>query len=158
MAIINEGNRTAQPGILQAAALVAWKQQHGLLKVPVVPSKVIITPQLKAIKARQSFMSKEIKGLVGTHVCVDAKKGIYLSGGWGIGAPALIAVCEELHALGAGLLAAAFLDPVWSQGVRGPMDLVIAAVGFALLVFARVSALWAVLWCVAAAVTTALLA
>ena len=57
-----------------------------------------------------------------------------------------------------GLLAAAFLDPVWSQGVRGPVDLVIAAVGFALLVFARVSALWAVLWCVAAAMTTAFLA
>ena len=31
-----------------------------------------------------------------------------------------------------GLLAAAFLDPVWSQGVRGPSDLVIAAVGLAI--------------------------
>jgi chromate transporter len=49
-----------------------------------------------------------------------------------------------------GLLAAAFYDPVWTQGVRTPADLVIAAVGFGLLTLARLPALWAVLWCVAA--------
>lgn len=50
-----------------------------------------------------------------------------------------------------GLLAAAFHDPVWTGGVHGAMDVVIAGVGFALLAFARVSALWVVLWCVFAA-------
>lgn len=50
-----------------------------------------------------------------------------------------------------GLLAAAFHDPVWTEGVRAPSDLAIAAVGFALLAVARVSAAWVVLWCVAAA-------
>ena len=49
-----------------------------------------------------------------------------------------------------GLLAAAFYDPVWTQGVRTPADLAIAAVGFGLLALARLPALWAVLWCVAA--------
>ncbi len=51
-----------------------------------------------------------------------------------------------------GLLAAAFHDPVWTQGVHTPADVAIAAVGFALLTIARVSALWVVLWAVAAAV------
>lgn len=50
-----------------------------------------------------------------------------------------------------GLLAAAFHDPVWTGGVQAPMDLVIAGIGFALLAFARVPALWIVLWCVATA-------
>lgn len=63
-----------------------------------------------------------------------------------------------INAVVVGLLAAAFYDPVWTQGVRGPADFVIAAIGFALLLAARVSALWIVLWCVAASVTWRLLA
>lgn len=50
-----------------------------------------------------------------------------------------------------GLLAAAFHDPVWTQGVHGVADFVIAAIGFALLAVLRISAVWVVLWCVAAA-------
>lgn len=50
-----------------------------------------------------------------------------------------------------GLLAAAFHDPVWTDGVRTPFDLAIAAVGFGLLAVARISAVWVVLWCVVAA-------
>lgn len=61
-------------------------------------------------------------------------------------------VVAGINAAVVGLLAAAFLDPVWTQGVRAPSDLAIAAVGFALLVVLRVPALWVVLWCVAAAV------
>lgn len=53
-----------------------------------------------------------------------------------------------------GLLAAALYDPVWTQGVRAPVDVVIVAIGFALLAAARVSALWIVLWCVSAAVAS----
>lgn len=56
-----------------------------------------------------------------------------------------------------GLLAAAFYDPVWTGGVRAPADFIIAAIGFALLAFARVSALWVVLWCVGATVVLQLL-
>ena len=61
-------------------------------------------------------------------------------------------VMAGINAAVVGLLAAAFLDPVWTQGVRAPGDLVIAVVGFALLVVLRVAALWVVLWCVAATV------
>lgn len=51
-----------------------------------------------------------------------------------------------------GLLAAALHDPVWTQGVRTPADVAIAVIGFALLAGLRVSALWVVLWAVAATV------
>jgi chromate transporter len=59
-------------------------------------------------------------------------------------------VMGGINAAVVGLLGAAFYDPVWTEGVRAPVDFVIAVVGFALLAAARVSALWIVLWCVAA--------
>jgi chromate transporter len=49
-----------------------------------------------------------------------------------------------------GLLAAALYDPVWTQGVRGPVDMAIALVGFVALSTTRLSAIWVVAWCVAA--------
>ncbi|WP_223877937.1 chromate efflux transporter [Luteimonas sp. MC1825] len=55
-----------------------------------------------------------------------------------------------INAAVVGLLAAALYDPVLASGIRGPADLAIAALGFLLLAVARVSALWVVLWCVAA--------
>jgi len=55
-----------------------------------------------------------------------------------------------INAAVVGLLAAAFHDPVWTQGVRGPLDVAIALVGLALLMVARISAAWVALWCVAA--------
>ena len=57
-----------------------------------------------------------------------------------------------INAAVVGLLAAAFIDPVWSGGVRAPVDAAIAVVGFALLAGLRWPAWTAVLWCVAAAV------
>lgn len=57
-----------------------------------------------------------------------------------------------INAAVVGLLAAAFYDPVLTEGLDGPMDMAIAAVGFALLAFARLPSLWIVLWCVAASV------
>ncbi len=50
-----------------------------------------------------------------------------------------------------GLLAAALHDPVWTQGIRSPVDFAIAAAGFAMLAALRISAVWVVLWCVLAA-------
>lgn len=67
-------------------------------------------------------------------------------------------VVAGINAAVVGLLAAAFHDPVWTQGVRDPVDFGIALVGFALLAWLRVSALWVVLWCVAASITATLVA
>lgn len=61
-----------------------------------------------------------------------------------------LGVMAGINAAVVGLLAAALYDPVWTQGVRGPVDFAIAVIGFALLAGARVSALWVVLWCVLA--------
>jgi len=55
-------------------------------------------------------------------------------------------------------LPAAFYDPVWTQGVRAPMDFAIAVVGFLLLAAARLSALWIVGRCVVAAIASSLMA
>lgn len=62
-----------------------------------------------------------------------------------------------INAAVVGLLIAAFYDPVLTEGVRGPVDFAIAVAGFALLAAARVSALWIVLWCVAASIAVSLL-
>ncbi len=48
-----------------------------------------------------------------------------------------------------GLLAAAFYDPVWREGIRGPSDLAIAAIALGLLASGRVPVLLVVAWCVA---------
>jgi chromate transporter len=61
-----------------------------------------------------------------------------------------LGVVAGINAAVVGLLAAALYDPVWTQGVRGPVDFAIAVIGFALQAGARVSALWVVLWCVLA--------
>lgn len=57
-----------------------------------------------------------------------------------------------INAAVVGLLVAAFCDPVWTEGIRGPADFAIVVTGFALLAAARVPALWIVVWCVAASI------
>ena len=61
-------------------------------------------------------------------------------------------VMAGINATVVGLLAAAFYDPVLTEGVHVPTDVGIAAIGFVLLAFARIASLWIVLWCVAASV------
>ena len=90
-----------QQGILSAKKLIEWKKSIAALKVPVAPRHVIICPRHAVPPPYQTLMSKEIKGLMGKHVCVNKKGGVYLSTGWGVGGAALVAICEELHALGA---------------------------------------------------------
>lgn len=56
-----------------------------------------------------------------------------------------------VNAVVVGLLAAALYDPLWTQGVAHWSDVLIVAIGLALLARLRVGALWVVAWCVAAA-------
>ena len=58
------------------------------------------------------------------------------------------AALAGVNAAVVGLLAAAFVDPVLMEGVRSPLDVLIAAVGFAVLQWSRRSPLWMVAWCV----------
>jgi chromate transporter len=52
--------------------------------------------------------------------------------------PAAVAALRGVNAAVVGLLAAALYDPVWTSGVRGPADFVMALTGFALLTAWRV--------------------
>ena len=55
-----------------------------------------------------------------------------------------------------GLLAAAFYDPVWTQGIASWRDVPVVLVALALLLRLRVGALWVVAWCVGASVVLSL--
>ena len=66
--------------------------------------------------------------------------------GW----PAAARAMAGVNAAVVGLLAAAFYDPVWREGIRGPADLAIAAVALVLLASRRVPVPVVVLWCVGA--------
>ncbi|BDU16777.1 chromate efflux transporter [Lysobacter auxotrophicus] len=55
-----------------------------------------------------------------------------------------------------GLLAAAFYDPVWTQGIASWRDVLVVIVAFALLLRLRAGALWVVAWCVGASVVLSL--
>jgi chromate transporter len=72
--------------------------------------------------------------------------------------PAATSAVAGVNAAVVGLLGAAFYDPVWTSAVQRPSDVAIAVVGFVLLAAWRLSALYVVLWCVAAALLRALLA
>ena len=71
--------------------------------------------------------------------------------------PGVAPIMAGVNAAVVGLLAAALYDPVLTQGVRGPADLLVAAVGLALLLAGR-PALWMVLWCVGTSLLGARLA
>src|SRR5690606_25502623 len=66
--------------------------------------------------------------------------------GW----PAAVRAMAGVNAAVVGLLAAAFYDPVWREGIRGPADLGIAAAALVLLASRRVPVPLVVLWCVGA--------
>lgn len=61
-------------------------------------------------------------------------------------------VLAGVNAAVVGLLAAAFYDPVWTQGIASWRDVLVVLVAFALLLRLRVGALWVVAWCVGATV------
>jgi chromate transporter len=62
-----------------------------------------------------------------------------------------------INAAVVGVLAAALYDPVWREGVKSIADAIIVALGLTLVSVLKRSPIWAVLWCVAAAVAWRLL-
>ncbi len=70
--------------------------------------------------------------------------------------PAAARAVAGVNASVVGVLAAALYNPVWTSAVRGPIDVVIALVGFALLAARKVSAIFVVIWCIAASVASAI--
>jgi len=71
--------------------------------------------------------------------------------------PSAARAVAGVNAAVVGLLAAALYDPVWKSAITAPEDVAIAAVGLALLMVWRASALWVVAWCVVATLSRVLL-
>jgi chromate transporter len=71
--------------------------------------------------------------------------------------PVAAYVIAGVNAAVVGLLGAALYDPVWTSAVRGPIDVAIALVAFALLAAWRVSAILVVVWCLIASLGSAVL-
>lgn len=65
-------------------------------------------------------------------------------------------IVAGINAAVVGLLAAALYDPLWLQAITGWKDLAIVAVGLLLVMRWHLHALWAVAWCVLAALTLAM--
>ncbi len=104
-------------------------------------------------------------GVIGASVALGAilLPGFLLVGGvlplWRAiaGRPVAARAIAGVNAAVVGLLGAALYDPVFTSGVRGPVDMAIALVGFALLVAWRVSPLFVVIWCIGASVGRSIL-
>ncbi len=71
--------------------------------------------------------------------------------------PSAARLIAGINAAVVGLLAAALYNPVWISGIGTLIDVVIALFGLVLLQAWRLSALWAVLWCVGANIGITLL-
>jgi len=65
--------------------------------------------------------------------------------------PGALRAVSGINAAVVGLLGAALYDPVWTSGVRGVSDVVIAAGGLAILGLTKRSPLWVVAWCIGGA-------
>lgn len=72
--------------------------------------------------------------------------------------PAAARAIAGINAAVVGLLAAALYDPLWRDGIRGPADLLVAALALVLLASGRVPVLLVVAWCVLASLGSAALA
>lgn len=66
--------------------------------------------------------------------------------------PAAARAIAGINAAVVGILGAALYDPIWRSAVNGPVDVAIAAVGFALLAAWQANALVVVAWCVVASI------
>lgn len=71
--------------------------------------------------------------------------------------PQAASAIAGVNAAVVGLLAAALYDPIWTEGIHGWPDFLIALGGFLILAVFKRSALWTVFFCVAGAVLLSLL-
>lgn len=84
--------------IFSAEKFVEWKKKKGFYAFDQFPKTAIISAQDSTFKNIKTFFTKRIKSISGKNFLYSDK--ILLSSGFGIGAPALVALCEELRCLG----------------------------------------------------------
>lgn len=69
--------------------------------------------------------------------------------------PGALRAVSGINAAVVGLLGAALYDPVWTSGIEGVGDIVVAAGGLAILGLTKRSPLWVVAWCIGGALLLA---
>ncbi|MGB8643995.1 MAG: nucleoside phosphorylase [Anaerolineae bacterium] len=89
--------------VLTAADVVRWKLKRGILPRIPPPRSVILCYQSSLISiAIKTYRAKQVKGFMGDlYMLGKENHGIVLIGNFGIGAPAAVAMMEELAAFGA---------------------------------------------------------
>ena len=95
---INKFGDLNSESILSIKDLIAWKRSKKSYNFDTLPELAIIGPSINLSKNQKYLQSKKIKGLLGKHRLYKSK--ILFSTDFGIGAPAIITLLEELLALG----------------------------------------------------------
>ncbi len=112
--------------VLTAAQVVEWKKNRGLLPRGFAPRSVLLCFQSPAVNyARQRNRARRVGGLPGeVHLLDRPGPGVAIARSPGPGAPAAVALLEELAALGAERFISVGLAGAL-QPALGPGDLVI---------------------------------
>ena len=95
IAVFNDDFYKENP-VLSPKALVVWKKENGLYNFNKLP-KVAILSIINCFSKKELFFTKKIKGLNADIYCFNK---VLLALNIGIGAPAIIALLEELKVLG----------------------------------------------------------
>jgi uridine phosphorylase len=78
--------------------IVNWKKQNKKYNFTSLPKTAILTVQHNVISRKRSLFYKKTKGVTGKNYVIDTK--LLLCTNFGIGAPAVISLMEELRILG----------------------------------------------------------
>lgn len=87
-----------ESSILKGSNLVSWKRERGVYNFKELPIRAIISIKKNVFSKVVSPFSKRIKGINGAHYIYKSK--VLLCSEFGSGASALLALLEELRALG----------------------------------------------------------
>ncbi len=88
--------------VLSAAQVVRWKKKQGLLVTEFAPRHVLLCFQSDVLQyACRTGRARRVSGLAGETFVLDRQKEVAIVRSPGPGAPAAVAILEELVALGA---------------------------------------------------------
>lgn len=86
-----------EKSLLTSHKLVEWKRKNNAYNFTKVPDIAIISP-VNILSFSEKIFKKRLKGLSGNNYVLNRQ--VLFSSGFGVGAPAIIALLEELVALG----------------------------------------------------------
>jgi purine-nucleoside phosphorylase len=87
-----------EESVLDVSRLIEWKRKRNSYNFKTLPKTAIITLNDFFIDRKTRFLSKKIKGIIGSHYQIN--KNLLVATGFGNGASAVISLLEELRGLG----------------------------------------------------------